>query len=257
LATAAVGLFGTLLSNWAFQAVDFVVGRTVLCLAGAFMVMSVRAAEKYAVVDPDSVLEELFQPITAEPQAPPARKEGGRETDDRWLYQRSMLLEVDPSSNYERAVRGFALEMASNGRELFVFTTSSSAVRVLLRDIPEIRFLILSDVSYPKASDRPLDVLVPSYDLAAILSVINETVTKAPGARKAIVFDNISSLIVELGFQNTYKFLKHVNEVLAQCDMISLFMMLAKAHDDSVVKLIRNLYSGHLTYDANGLGVTK
>ena len=65
LATTAVGLLGTLLSNWIFEAPDFLVGRTTLCLAGAFMVMSVKSAEKNAIVDSDAVLEELFKPLSA------------------------------------------------------------------------------------------------------------------------------------------------------------------------------------------------
>ncbi len=45
LALTSVGLIGILLSNWAFQAVVFWVGRTGLCLGGVFLVLSVLAAE--------------------------------------------------------------------------------------------------------------------------------------------------------------------------------------------------------------------
>jgi hypothetical protein len=62
MATTAVGFAGILLSDWAFTSVMFLVGRTALCLAGAFLVWSVRSAEKQTGVRPDSALEELFKP---------------------------------------------------------------------------------------------------------------------------------------------------------------------------------------------------
>ncbi len=67
LAMTAVGLAGVLLSDWIFETVVFWVGRIALCVGGAFLVLSVRAAERAAAL-PGSVVAELFKPtVTAPP----------------------------------------------------------------------------------------------------------------------------------------------------------------------------------------------
>jgi hypothetical protein len=70
LAMTTVGLLGILLSNWTFQALVFSVGRLALCVGGAYLILSVRSAEKQAPARPDSAVEELFRPAAA-PDAGP------------------------------------------------------------------------------------------------------------------------------------------------------------------------------------------
>jgi archaellum biogenesis ATPase FlaH len=172
-------------------------------------------------------------------------------------YKGAMLLEADPSVNYERAVREFALEMVASGRVVFAFTSKGSPVYLQLKDIPGLRLFILSESSYPKPSPGSLEVLVPRSDYSVLLNVMDEAVTRSPEKAKALIFDSISSLILDAGFQECYKFLRQVNEILSHGDVVSEFLVLSKAHDDKMMNLIKNLYSGHLTYDAAGLHVTK
>jgi hypothetical protein len=172
-------------------------------------------------------------------------------------YKGSMLFEADPSVNYERAVKEFALEMIAGGRPVFAFTSKGSPVHLLLKDVPGVRFFILSESSYPKSSGGSSEVMVPRSDHAVLLNVIDAEVMKGPQTSKAMVFDNISSLILDAGFQESYKFLRQVNEILSHGDVISIFLVLSKAHDDKSMNLVKNLYSGHLTYDATGLHTSK
>ena len=172
-------------------------------------------------------------------------------------YKGTMLLEADPAVNYERAVKEFALEMVASGRVVFAFTSRGSPVHLLLKEIPGLRFFILSESSYPKPSGVTLEGMVPRNDHAVLLSVMDETVTRSPEQAKAIIFDNISSLILDSGFQECYKFLRQVNEILSHGDIVSVFLVLSKAHDEKSMNLVKNLYSGHLTYDATGLHVMK
>jgi hypothetical protein len=172
-------------------------------------------------------------------------------------YKGTMLLEADPSVNYERAVKDFATEMIASGRHVFAFTSKGSPVYLLLRDIPGIHFFILSESSYPKPAGATTEVMVPRSDYAVLLSIMDETVTRNPEQPKAIVFDNVSSLILDAGFQECYKFLRQVNEILSRGDVISIFLVLSKAHDEKTMNLVKNLYSGHLTFDAGGLRLTK
>jgi len=171
-------------------------------------------------------------------------------------YKGAMLLEADPSSNYERAVKDFVLEMVGGGRAVFVFTSKGSPVQLLLKDVPDIRFFIMSESSYPRSSGDSMEVLVPRTDHAVLLGVIAETIEKTPKP-KALVFDNISSLILDSGLQECYGFLRQVNEILSKGDVVSIFLVLSKAHDEKMMNLIRHLYSGQLAYDSSGLRVTK
>jgi hypothetical protein len=172
-------------------------------------------------------------------------------------FNGTQLLEADPSVNYERAVKDFALEMISNGRFVFAFTSKGSPVYLLLRDIPDLRLFILSESSYPKATAGSLEVMVPRNDYGVLLNVIDETISHNPGQPKALIFDNVSSLILDAGFQESYKFLREVNVILSHGDIVSIFLVLSKAHDDKLMNLVKNLYSGHLTYDASGLRFLK
>jgi archaellum biogenesis ATPase FlaH len=171
-------------------------------------------------------------------------------------FRGTMLLEADPSANYERAVRDFATEMSAAGRAVFAFTSKGSPVYLLLSGVQGIRFFILSESSYPRAKEGSPEVMVPRSDYSALLSVMDDTVSKS-AQPKAMIFDNISSLILDAGFQECYKFLRQVNEILSHGDVISIFLVLSKAHDERTMNLLKNLYSGHLTYDAAGLHVVK
>ena len=173
------------------------------------------------------------------------------------VFKGSMLLEADPSTNYEKGVRDFAQEMVSGGRTVFAFTSRASPVYLLLKAIPGIRFFVLSESSYPKATGSALEVMVPRNDMAVLLNVMDEAVARNKGQPVAIVFDNISSFILDDGFQECYKFLRQVNEILSHGDVMSIFIVLSKAHDAKTMNIFKNLYSGHLAFDSQGLHVVK
>ena len=172
-------------------------------------------------------------------------------------FKGSMLLEADPSSNYERGVKDFAQDMVAKGRLVFAFTSRGSPVYLLLKEIPGIRFFILSESSYPKPGAGSTEVMVPRSDQSVLLNVMDQAIERLPEQPKALIFDNVSSMILDSGFQDSYKFLRQVNEILSQGDVISIFLILSKAHDDKVMNIVKNLYSGHLTYDSDGLHVAK
>jgi len=206
-----------------------------------------------------SVFEKMFEPIEkqASSRGPPVINGGPRGGDNLWTNKGASLLEADPSVNYERAVKDFAAEMSSAGRLVFAFTSRGSPVYMLLHEVPGVRFFVLSDSSYPKPSGASLEVMVPRNDHSVLLNVMDEAVSRSPEKPKAIVFDNISSLILDSGFQDTYKFLRQANEILSRGNVVSVFLVLAKAHDEKVMNVIKNLYSAQLAYDSMGLRVTK
>ncbi len=168
-------------------------------------------------------------------------------------YKGTMLMEADPSLNYEKAVKEFAVEMAAAGRLVLAFTSKGSPVYLLLRGLPGLKMYVLSESSYPTSSKGSSEVMVPRSDQAVLLNVFDDEVSESPGQAKAIIYDNISSLILDAGFQDSYKFLRQVNEILSRGDIVSIFLVLSKAHDDKTMNLIKNLYTGHLVFDSAGL----
>jgi hypothetical protein len=221
--------------------------------AGILLVMTGLAARR------NSILEDLIRPLESVQPANPLPKvdAGGERRAPASSHEGSALLEADPAFNYEVAIQDFAEEMLATRRIVFVFTAKTSPVYIRLKEVPGIRFFLFSESAYPRPSERSLEVLVPRNDSAALLNIIDEAFASAPQQSKAMVFDNISSFVLDSGFEDTYKFLRQANEILSQGQVTSIFIILSRAHDEKDMNLIRRLYSGQLVYDASGLRITK
>ncbi len=198
-----------------------------------------------------TILDVLFrQSARATKAADPfsARLQGGT------VEGKATLLEVDPSANYEVAVKDFATEMASHGSSLFVFTSAGSPVHGALSDIPEARFFLLTTrVSSPKLTGNQREVLLPSNDEAVLLDTIEKVVNRDREARIAIVLDNISDMVVLSGVEWAYRLLKETNELLDIPRTTALFIIMSRAHNKEMLSLLTSLYGGHLMFDASGL----
>ena len=81
------------------------------------------------------------------------------------------------------------------------------------------------------------------------------------GGKVALVFDNISDLIVNLGFENTYKFLREALEIISgateEGSVASLFSITHAGQEASMITMVRNLFSSHLLFDQEGLRSTR
>jgi hypothetical protein len=185
---------------------------------------------------------------------PPSRqfsKQIGEDTS--FLREKSFLLEVDPSSPYEKAVGDFADELSNNGCSVFVFTHKSSPVYKHLSNDHKVRFFIsTTTVSYPKKTDQENEVLVPQNDSPIYLDMISKTVDSSGGECVVFIFDSVSDMLVTSGFETTYKFLKSANEVLGGVNVTSLFLATRGIHDTKVVTTIRSLFPNHLAGGSDG-----
>lgn len=171
---------------------------------------------------------------------------------------RNCILEVEPDSNYEVALRDFALELASKGRALVVFTSKGSPIHAALETIPEARFYLMTpQVSYQKATEKPSEILVPLNDLAVLLDALDKVVTSSPDRKVAVLFDTISDLILSSGFEGTFKFMKQASEILSGIGATSIFLVTAGAHEEKAIRLIKNLFAVHLAFGGNGFSVSK
>jgi len=173
--------------------------------------------------------------------------------DTSFLRGKSFLLEVDPSSRYEKAVGEFADELSKNGCSVFMFTHKSSPIYKLLSSDHSLRFFIsTAAVSYPKQTDQQNEVLVPQNDYAIYLDLISKTIDSSEGGCVVFILDSVSDMLVTSGFEATYKFLKSANEVLAAVNVTSLFLSTSGIHDTKVVATIRSLFPNHLVGGPDG-----
>jgi hypothetical protein len=112
-------------------------------------------------------------------------------------------------------------------------------------------------VSYPKAGERPDEVLVPSTDQSVLLNVLDKAITSNPDLKFGVVFDSISDLILLSGLETTYKFLKQANEMLSTHHVTALFLMTAGAHSEREENVVKSLYSNIVGFENGQLAAQK
>jgi len=90
-----------------------------------------------------------------------------------------------------------------------------------------------------------------------LLDLMNKTLGSTEGSGVGIIFDNVSDIILSSGFENCYKFLKQANQIISEPRVTALFLMTQDAHDEKVVRIIKSLFSSHLTNEIAGLKITR
>ena len=234
-----------------------VIFRNASTLAGFFEISKSTSANEEIAVEAkvggkNSKLSSAVKTVTPYPFS----KRAGM--GNSFLKGNVFLMEVDPSSTYEESVKDFAMELLSANDIVFAFTSKGSPVYKALSQVTDVRFYLMSsDVSYPKPTGQPHEVLVPQHDHAVLLDLMNKTLGSTEGSGVGIIFDNVSDIILSSGFENCYKFLKQANQIISEPRVTALFLMTQDAHDEKVVRIIKSLFSSHLTNEIAGLKITR
>ena len=213
-----------------------------------------------------TVLESLFERLYTSTYAPRPtgliknRKVFSKElglTHGR-VVGKSILLEFDPTSDYERVIEDFVDEALANDESVAVFTSKGSTIHSTLSNRSDVKFLILTQrVSTPKANASKNEILLPANNSSLLLDALNKVLKAYPERNSNIVFDNLSSLILFIGFEKTYGFLRYALELLALENGTSLFLFDPRAHDVKVASAFRSLFSDQITYGKEGLRVVR
>ncbi|MEM2995691.1 MAG: hypothetical protein QXI91_06760 [Candidatus Bathyarchaeia archaeon] len=177
--------------------------------------------------------------------------------DHKQTIGRKVLLEFDPASNYEKAIMNFVAEAVANNEQIFVFTRKGSAVHSVLREHKNVKFFYLTQqLSIPKEVSEN-ELLLPSTDTSLILGILDKTLRIYPYSVVNVVFDNLSDLILSVGFDKTYSFLKYALEVMASPKTTVLFLLNKTAHDLQTTSNIRSLFSDQISYGKDGMQIIK
>jgi hypothetical protein len=175
----------------------------------------------------------------------------------RQIVGRKILLEFDPASHYEKTIRDFATEALANAEPVVVFTRRGSAIRSSLDEQKAVRFFCLTQrVSVPRElSER--EILLPSSDTSLMLNVFDKMLKAHPEGVINIVFDNLSDLVLSIGFEKTYHFMRRAVEVLASPRITALFLINKFAHGPEVASSLRGLFGNQISFDKGGIQAVK
>jgi hypothetical protein len=205
-----------------------------------------------------SFVEEFFVPETA----PTTRgQEHTFSKTFRLTHQqmvgRRILLEFDPASNYEKAIRDFATEALAHLEPTVIFTRRGSAIHSSLREQKAVKFFCLTQqVSAPKEFSEN-EMLLPSNDTSLMLDVFDKTLKAHPQGVVNVVFDSLSDLVLSVGFEKTYRFMRYAVELLASPRNTVLFLLNQNAHDPKVASGLRGLFSDQISFGKEGIQTIK
>lgn len=151
------------------------------------------------------------------------------ELNHKSIESRNFLFEFNPDTKYERSIRDFTVEAYSNDKVIITITPKSSEIQKLLKDEKGIKFFQTSEM---------------------IISPILEDQNRK---NIALIYDNISELIVSIGFKQAHNFTRKTLELLAEYNSTSLFLFNPAAHSTNESNSIRNLFSDRVAFDEDGL----
>jgi len=177
--------------------------------------------------------------------------------DHKEMTGRKMLLEFDPASNYEKAIRDFATEALANAEQTIVFTRRGGAVHSSLCEHKNAKFFCFTQqLSVPKEFSEN-EILLPSADTSLMLSILDKTLKAYPQSIINMVFDNLSDLVLSIGFDKTYRFIKYALEMLASPRTTVLFLLNQTAHDPKITSNLKSLFSNQISFGKGGMQTVK
>jgi CheY-like chemotaxis protein len=147
------------------------------------------------------------------------------------LKGKKLLFEFDPSTPYERAVRDFVLECASDHERVVVLSKMGNPVYNAIEGERRVGILPLTSMvsQIAQNEEQPL----------------------------ALVYDNITDLVVSAGAPAAYGQLQNILALLSAERVTALFLLNPSAHDQKETYSLRGLFSNQLAYGKQGATVVK
>jgi hypothetical protein len=172
------------------------------------------------------------------------------------MVGRNLLLEFDPASNYEEVIRDFVLEASANAESVITFTSRGGTLHTLLSRQENVKFLLLTSF-ISKTDEYSEDFLVPANNTSLLLDALSKTVNTHRNGNSNFVFDNLTSLILQVGFEKAYNFVRYALEILSSANATSIFLFNPSAHDQKIASSLRSLFSNQVAFEKEGLEIVK
>ena len=173
------------------------------------------------------------------------------------MVGRKILLEFDPASQYEKVIQDFVTEALANVELTFVFTRRSSNLHSFLSAQKAVKFFCLTQqVNVPRELSEN-ERLLPSNDTSLMLDALDQTLKTHSEDKISMVFDSLSDLVLSLGFEKTYNFVKYATDMLSSPRITALFLLNQTAHDPNVSSSLRGLFSNQVSIGKAGIHAVK
>lgn len=171
---------------------------------------------------------------------------------------KKVLLEVDPTLRYETSVSRMVSAFIREGEDVCVFTWKGSPIYEDVSSKNGLKlYTMTSAVAYTKQVGSTNEFLVPQGDQAVLLEEMRKLVESHRKPHTMIVFDSISDLIVLIGFEHTFGFLREMGELLSGSTVTTFSILKHHSHDEKTDNLIKGLFNEHLVYGGSGLSVAR
>ena len=168
------------------------------------------------------------------------------------MVGKKMLLEIDPTSDYNMALSSFVSEAKSSGEPLFIVTNKNSALHSVFSEAGNVSFLLLTSKTHYAQRISERETLLPASDLSLLLDTCTRIQKGQKGKTVNLLFDNLSDIILRCEFEKTYKFTRLLLEAISSPKTTALFVFIPTAHDREISSSIRGLFQHQLSYTKDG-----
>ena len=178
-------------------------------------------------------------------------------TKHQSLSKNRILLEYDPTSNYEDAVQKFAREFQANVEPIAIFTSMGSPTYRQFRGQHNLRMFTFSTKTSTPSKVSEEHVLLPERDTSLLLDAVDKLLQANQGRLVGMVFDVFTDLILFQGFEKGYGVLSSVVEMSESESASSLVLINFTALDERSLNGIRGLFRVQVKYDNDGFKVLR
>ncbi len=178
-------------------------------------------------------------------------------TKHQALSKSRILLEYDPTSNYEEVVQKFAREFQANVEPIAIFTSMGSPTFRQFRGQHNLRMFTFSTKTSTPSKISEEHVLLPERDTSLLLDAVDKLLQANPGRLVGMVFDVFTDLILFQGFEKGYGVLSSIVEMSESESASTLVLINFTALDERSLNGIRGLFRSQARYDMNGFRLVR
>jgi hypothetical protein len=168
-----------------------------------------------------------------------------------------LLLEYEPTSDYEEIVKKFVREFQANVESVAIFTSAGSPIYRQFRDQRNISLFSFSTKTSSPARLSDEQVLLPERDTSLLLDAVDKLLQALSKKRIGIVFDVFTDIILSQGFEKAYGVLSSIVE-MTESEIASILVLINYgALEPRVLGAIRGLFRSQLRFNFEGLKTIK
>jgi len=168
-----------------------------------------------------------------------------------------LLLEYEPTSDYEEIVQKFVREFQANVESIAIFTSAGSPIYREFRDQRNISLFSFSTKTSSPARLSDEQVLLPERDTSLLLDAVDKLLQALSKKRIGIVFDVFTDIILSQGFEKAYGVLSSVVEMTENETASILVLINYGALEPRALGAVQGLFRSQLRFNFEGLKVIK